>query len=347
MGEPHGPSGRFAPHAARELGGMFDQVSDRYDLLNQWMSLGRDRAWRRVLARAIPEDAHAVLDLCTGSGASLAGLRRPGRLVLGVDVSFAMLQLAAAHQRPRGWAARLLCADGFRLPFHDSSLDAVTIAFGARNLRPLGDALAEIGRVLRAGGALAVLEATAPAGGPMARFQALYLRRVVPFLGRLSRDPSAYAYLSRSIFEFGAGPQFERELAHAGFVLLDRRVFLLGAARLWVARRGGAAGQIASVAPPAVQDARPGARAPRPLKTGEGEVAQEWRLWSRAQAGLSFILALALAYGSWLFAKSSDAMPLASWLRHVGWALGGLAAVAFAVRAALLILRGDEPPRGS
>src|SRR5262245_59423859 len=120
MRKPQGPTGRFAPHAARELGGMFDQVSGRYDFLNQLMSLGQDRAWRRALAWAVPDGSHAVLDLCTGSGASLAGLRRPGRLVLGVDVSLAMLELAADHQRPRGWAARLVCADGFHLPLRDA-----------------------------------------------------------------------------------------------------------------------------------------------------------------------------------------------------------------------------------
>src|SRR5687767_10942684 len=97
---------RFAPHATRELGGMFDDVSPRYDLLNRIMSLGQDRAWRSALARAVPGTARTVLDLCTGSGDSLRGLRRPGRLVLGADLSLRMLERAAEQQDPAGWAPR-------------------------------------------------------------------------------------------------------------------------------------------------------------------------------------------------------------------------------------------------
>src|SRR5258705_13787548 len=126
---------RLQPRAARELGGMFDDVSGRYDLLNQIMSLGQDRVWRAAMWRAVPESARAVLDLCTGSGASLPGLRRAGRLVLGADVSLGMIERAADLERPAGWAPRLLCADAFQLPLPNASLDAVTIAFGIRNLR--------------------------------------------------------------------------------------------------------------------------------------------------------------------------------------------------------------------
>ena len=84
------------------------------------ISLGRDAAWRREMWRRVPERASAVLDLCTGSGTSLPGLRRPGRLVLGMDVSLAMLERAS--QGRRGWAPRLVCADAFRLPLRDGGV---------------------------------------------------------------------------------------------------------------------------------------------------------------------------------------------------------------------------------
>src|SRR5438552_2854768 len=115
-------SARFAPHAAREMAEMFDDVSGRYDLLNRIMSLGRDRSWREAMGRAIPEEARTVMDLCTGSGVSLEGLRRPGRLVIGADVSLEMLRLAAWGSNRAGWAPRLVCADAFALPLRDSSL---------------------------------------------------------------------------------------------------------------------------------------------------------------------------------------------------------------------------------
>src|SRR4029450_34102 len=127
---------RFAPRAARPMAEMFDDVSGRYDLLNRVMSLGLDTSWRQAMWAAVPGGAAVVLDLCTGSGVSLRGLRRPGRLVIGADVSLRMLEVASERERRTGGGARLVCADAFRLPLADRSVDAVTIAFGIRNLRP-------------------------------------------------------------------------------------------------------------------------------------------------------------------------------------------------------------------
>src|SRR5438552_15606980 len=88
-------SERFRPHAVHALAGMFDEVSGRYDLLNRLMTLGQDRAWRAAMWRLVPSRARVVLDLCTGSGASLDGLLETGRLVVGVDASPRMLAHAA------------------------------------------------------------------------------------------------------------------------------------------------------------------------------------------------------------------------------------------------------------
>ena len=331
---------RFRPHAVRELGGMFDDVSGRYDLLNRIMSLGQDRAWRAAMWRMVPAEARAVLDLCTGSGVSLPGLRRPGRLVLGVDVSLGMLAVAALRQNPLGWAPRLVCADGFRLPIGDGALDAVTIAFGIRNLRPLDEALQELHRVLRPGGTLVVLEAAAPAPGPFAPFHGFYLRHLVPLAGRLSPDPTAYRYLSRSVFEFGAGPEFERALANARFSVVARRSFLAGATRLWGIRRLEATDQ--KLPPPGgnrVQIARPetanGVNIPSPAGPREGE----WRLWTGVQLALAAALTAAFGYALWVLRNSGDALPLAGWHRGVAWVLvvGGL--VVFGIRSIRLALR--------
>jgi len=343
MVESHVRPARFAPRATREMAGMFDDVSGRYDLLNRLMSLGQDRAWRAALWRAVPEEAHTVLDLCTGSGASLAGLRRPGRLVLGVDVSRHMLSLAASRERATGWAPRLVCADAFRLPLGDGSVDAVTIAFGMRNLRPSLDALRELSRVLHRGGTLAVLEAKAPHRGPVAPLHRFYLRRLVPLAGRLSRDPTAYAYLSRSIFEFGTGSELESELAETGFELIEHRAFLLGATGLWVARRRAPGGQIASIRPPGLQNAVPGpAGGSRPLSPDTGR-EREWRLWVGVQLALSAALAVALAYGLWVFANSGAALPLATWQRRLAWGLLGGGLVLFGARTVVLLVRFSGP----
>ncbi len=343
MSAPEAPGpgdARFAPRAAREMAGMFDDVSGRYDRLNRLMTLGQDAAWRAAMWRAVPADAVVVLDLCTGSGVSTPGLRRAGRTVLGIDVSLGMLRAADGEHGGPGWAPRFVCADGFTLPLRDGAVDAITIAFGIRNLRPRTQSLAEIRRVLRPGGTLVVLEATAPAPGPLAPFARAWIRHAIPLLGRLSPDPSAYRYLSDSIFEFGAGPEFERDLAQAGFVVAGRRSFMLGATRLWTVR---SAGRIAADGPPALQDAS--RRRPDGTTAGarRGPGGGDWRVWAWLNAAVSAALLAALVWGTFAFAKWAPVLPLEPWQRSAGWLLLTAGIAVFLLRTVLLALRAGGP----
>ena len=338
---------RFEPRAVGAMAGMFDDVSGRYDLLNRIMSLGQDGAWRAAMWGAVPEEAHTCLDLCTGSGASLPGLLRPGRLVLGMDASLRMLELAAETLGDSGWAPRLACADAFRLPLRDRALDAITVAFGVRNLRPRAQALAELGRVLAPGGVLSVLEAVSPRAGPFAPFHRFYLERLVPLAGRLSPDPSAYRYLSQSIFEFGDGDAFERDLAAAGFDLAARRRFLLGATCLWVARRRPLSGENPAGSPRALHDARPeGATRGHFAQPGAASDS-EWRAWTLTQLVFALGLVAALIWALVVFVKSSTDLPLEPFQRRgLGFLIvAGL--VLFAARSVVLALRlqGRRPSR--
>ncbi len=335
---PTDPS-RFEPRAVGALAGMFDDVSGRYDLLNRILSLGQDGAWRVAMWRAVPEQARVCLDLCTGSGTSLPGLLRPGRLVLGMDASPAMLGLAADAYGGGGWAPRLACADAFHLPLRDRSLDAITIAFGVRNLRPRAEALAELARVLKPGGVLAVLEAVAPRPGPFAPFHGFYLRHLVPLAGRLSPDPSAYRYLSESIVEFGDGAAFERDLAAAGFEVTAHRRFMLGATGLWAARRRPAAGENPAGSPAALQDARPevGERG-HFAQTGR-DIDSEWRAWTLAQLAFALGLVAALVWALVVFVKSSADIPLEGWQRRGLGILIVAGLVLFIGRSLVLALR--------
>lgn len=317
---------------------MFDGVSGRYDLLNQVMTLGQDSAWREAMWMRVPASARTVLDLCTGSGVSLAGLRRPGRTVLGIDVSLAMLQMAA-EQEETGWSPRLACADGFRLPLRDGALDAVTVAFGIRNLRPRRQALGEIVRVLVPGGRLVVLEAAAPPPGLLAPFARWWIRHAIPFAGRLSPDPAAYRYLSDSIFEFGAGPEFEADLDAAGFRRLEARSFLFGAARLWVAESASAVGQNPTASTPTMRNAT----------STPGDIAQRLELWERAagggnawrlvQAVMSVALTVALVWALQVWLNVREHLPLSPPQKFGAWLLlvGGL--VVFSIRSVVLVLR--------
>jgi demethylmenaquinone methyltransferase/2-methoxy-6-polyprenyl-1,4-benzoquinol methylase len=334
---------RFAPRAAQPMACMFDDVSARYDLLNRVMSLGQDARWREALRRTVPERAHVVLDLCTGSGVSLAGLPRPGRLVLGMDVSLAMLERAQAEWGEGGWAPRLVAADAFRLPLANGSIHAITIAFGVRNLRPRAAALAEIARVLAPGGTLAVLEAVAPKRGPLALAHAFYLERLIPLAGRFSGDPSAYRYLSRSVFEFGTGEEFESDLAAAGFTLIERRHVMFGAARLWAARRGRAPGE--NPADNSLQDAPPGSKPPNPATFRNGTGA-EWWTWTIAQLFFAVALVISLAWALVIFINSGRHLPLEAWQRRGLGFLIVVGLVGFLARSIVLIARlASGPPR--
>jgi demethylmenaquinone methyltransferase/2-methoxy-6-polyprenyl-1,4-benzoquinol methylase len=336
---PERHDARFRPHASGDMAAMFDQVSPHYDLLNTILSLGRDAAWRRAMTYAVPHDAHVVLDLCAGNGVSLAGLRGPGRLVIGIDVSLGMLHAAAEAERRTGWAPRLVCADAFRLPLRDRSLDAVTIAFGMRNLRPHTDAVKELARVLAPGGKLVVLEACGPARGLLAPLHRFYLRQVVPLAGRISPDPTAYRYLGASILEFGVGESFEAALREHGFDIEAKRGFMAGASRLWVARRRTSIGQFAAIRPNPLQSAtgpRGSGATPRALES-------EWRTWTGVQAVVSVSLLGGLLYAARTLAISGAALPLEPWQRRGGWVLLIAAIVAFAFRSLVLagrLLRG-------
>jgi demethylmenaquinone methyltransferase/2-methoxy-6-polyprenyl-1,4-benzoquinol methylase len=331
-------SARFEPHAAREMAGMFDDVSARYDLINRLMTLGLDDAWREVMWRQVPESARVVVDLCTGNGVSAEGLRRTGRTVLGLDVSFGMLEQASANCGRGGWAPRFAAADAFRLPLRAESADAVTVAFGMRNLRPRPGALAEIHRVLRPGGTLAVLEAAAPRPGPFAPLHTLHLAYGIPLLGRLSPDPSAYRYLSRSIFEFGDGARFAEELLAAGFEPAGTRAFLLGAARLWVCRRGGEARQT-------LQNASPDGQKWGDLPNPRDPRTAEWRLWNGMRLGLSLAVLLTLIMSFSSLTELADRAALAPWQRTSARALIVASIVFFALRSLVQLPRFLGPPR--
>ena len=218
------------------LGSMFSAISWRYDLLNSLMSLGQDGHWRARLAAPVPPGAR-VLDLCCGSArSSVPAFARSGRRVTGLDVSFAMLERGREFARAKGAGFDPVHGDGFRLPFRDGAFDVVTAAFGLRNLVPLPAAAGEIQRVLAPGGRFLALDSVAPAGA-FAPFHGLYLRHVVPLLGRLSPDPGAYRYLSASIFDFGPPREVAARLAAAGFEDVVARPLLLGAVALFAARR--------------------------------------------------------------------------------------------------------------
>jgi demethylmenaquinone methyltransferase/2-methoxy-6-polyprenyl-1,4-benzoquinol methylase len=181
-----------------EVAAMFDQVAERYDLMNDALSLGQDRYWRRMVARAVgARPGELVLDLAAGTGTSSRTFTAAGARCVACDFSLGMLQVGA--RRPADEVA-FVAGDAVRLPFADGAFDAVTISFGLRNVVDTGAALAELRRVTRPGGRLVVCEFSRLRPAALDALYGQYLARVLPAVaGRLSANAAAYDYLGESI----------------------------------------------------------------------------------------------------------------------------------------------------
>jgi demethylmenaquinone methyltransferase / 2-methoxy-6-polyprenyl-1,4-benzoquinol methylase len=185
---------------AARVGHVFDRVAGRYDLMNDLMSLGLHRAWKRFavwLARVQPGER--VLDVATGSGDLARALSERGAEVWMSDINHRMLCLGRDRVLDAGRMMPAVQCDAERLPFPERSFDCVTVAFGLRNMTHKDRALGEMMRVLRSGGRLLVLEFSR-VWQPLAKAYDLYSFRVLPWLGaRVAGDGAAYRYLAESI----------------------------------------------------------------------------------------------------------------------------------------------------
>src|SRR5215218_7947343 len=215
---PNRESGEFAGMVRS----MFDRIAGVYDLMNTAMTAGMHHRWRaRAAELAQLAPGAAALDVCCGTGdlaLELAGRVGPDGSVVGCDFSEPMLGAARAKGERRGSGrVRFEWADALELPYPDASFDAATIGFGARNLADLDRGLAELRRVVRPGGRLVILEITQPTRPPLSAFFSLWFDRIVPLLGTLAGDRSAYTYLPESVKRFPSPRGLAERMAAAGF----------------------------------------------------------------------------------------------------------------------------------
>ena len=221
-------TGRLAPDAVRS---MFDRISPVYDAMNRTMTLGLDRHWREAAAGAVVRPGDRVLDACCGTGDLALAAKEAGGDVTGLDFSPRMLERARVKSGEIEWVQGDLLA----LPFEDAAFDAATVGFGVRNLDDLERGLAELRRVLRPGGRLAILEITQPRG-VLAPFYRLWFDRLVPLLGRVLPGGSAYTYLPASVRRFPAPEQLGEMLSSAGFEDVRWKLFAGGIVALHIGK---------------------------------------------------------------------------------------------------------------
>lgn len=224
----HLPEGEEKVAAVRAL---FDTIAPRYDLVNRVMTFRMDVGWRRRTVRSLDLPAGSrVLDLACGTGDLCIELARAGHLPVGVDLSFGML-VAARTEAP------LVHADVLRLPVPDGAVDGVTCGFALRNLEELPRFFAELARVVRPGGRIALLEVAEPPN-PLLRFgHGIYFGKVVPRIGGLLSDPAAYRYLPKSVSYLPTGERMVGMLEEVGFRSARHDLLSVGIARLLTATR--------------------------------------------------------------------------------------------------------------
>lgn len=200
----------------RFVNDLFSSIATRYDVANHLLSGGMDFLWRRRAARIVAAwKPRRVLDLATGSGDLALALAKhcPGAEITGADFCLPMLRQAKAKG-----VERLVAADGMRLPFADETFDALTIAFGLRNMESWPGALREMSRVLKKEGHALVLDFSIPGNRSLAAAYRFYLHRILPRVaGWVTREKSAYDYLADSIEKFPRGGAMVSLMNGSGF----------------------------------------------------------------------------------------------------------------------------------
>lgn len=202
---------------------MFDNIAPTYDTLNHRLSWDIDKGWRKkAIRQLLPFQPKAILDIATGTGdfaiLSVKELR-PQRMI-GIDISEGMMKIGQKKVEAEGLQhiVSFKKDDCTHLSFDDNSFDAVTAAFGIRNFQNLDQGLSEMYRVLRPNGHLSIVELTTPVSFPMKQLFKLYSHTILPVFGKLiSKDTSAYSYLTNTIEAFPQGEVMLDILRKAGF----------------------------------------------------------------------------------------------------------------------------------
>ena len=228
---------------ASQVEQMFDHIAPTYDKLNHRLSWDIDKGWRKKAIKALaPYQPQTLLDIATGTGdfAILAAqMLQPKRLV-GADISEGMMDIG--RQKVKALSLENVVTfekeDCLHLSYHSDTFDAVTAAFGIRNFADLDAGLREMYRVLKPGGHLSIIELTTPVTFPMKQLFHIYSHTVLPVYGRLiSKDTSAYSYLTKTIEAFPQGERMMDILMKAGFAEASFKRLTFGICTMYLATK--------------------------------------------------------------------------------------------------------------
>ena len=226
-----------------QVADMFNNIAGKYDFLNHILSMGIDKGWRKKAIKSIATiQPKNILDVATGTGdlAIAAATQINESNITGIDIAAQMLEVGKEKIAAKNMSNRInmRVADSEALPFDDNQFDAVTCAYGVRNFEHLEKGLAEMSRVMRTGGRVAILEFSKPKGFPVKQVFALYFKYILPLFGRLvSKHSTAYTYLPESVMAFPEGQDFCHILHNCGFKNAKARPLTFGITTLYTAEK--------------------------------------------------------------------------------------------------------------
>ena len=228
---------------AQQVEQMFDNIAPTYDTLNHRLSWDIDKGWRKkAIGQLAPFAPQVMLDIATGTGdfAILSAQMLRPQTLIGADISEGMMEIGRQKVKRLGLdsVVRFEKEDCLHLSYPDNTFDAVTAAFGIRNFADLDKGLSEMCRVLKPGGHLSIVELTTPASFPMKQLFHIYSHTVLPVYGRLiSKDTSAYSYLTKTIEAFPQGERMQHILQQAGFKDASFRRLTFGICTMYFATK--------------------------------------------------------------------------------------------------------------
>jgi demethylmenaquinone methyltransferase/2-methoxy-6-polyprenyl-1,4-benzoquinol methylase len=242
MGTKVTPYNKEGTSKKEEVAEMFDNISEKYDFLNHFLSAGVDKGWRKKAIKLIePYEPKQILDIATGTGDfAIAALKINPDHVTGVDISEGMLAQGRIKMKKKGHDDKITLSygDSEELPFADEAFDALTVGFGVRNYENLEKGLGEMLRVLKPGAVAAILEFSKPKSFPAKQFFGFYNNKLLPLIGKtVSKDPRAYTYLPESIAAFPEGEEFLEILKKVGYNNCTRKTVSGGVASIYIGQK--------------------------------------------------------------------------------------------------------------